>query len=72
MFGIIFQRAWLGCRCPGFGSGWGCRVATVRRGQGCPGPDMAGSSLFQLAPTDPPQGTAEHRSQDGALGKAYL
>ncbi|KAK4825791.1 hypothetical protein QYF61_002375 [Mycteria americana] len=40
-------------------------AASVRRGRGCPMPDTAGSSRFQSAPRDPPQGTAETVSQGG-------
>lgn len=43
---------------------------TVRRGWGCLVPDAAGSRLFQPAPMDPMQDTAETLRQDsGTSGK---
>ena len=51
---------------------WQCRV----QGGLCeerPGLPSARHRWFQLAPTNPPQGTAEPLSQDGgASGKTYL
>ncbi|KAK4818024.1 hypothetical protein QYF61_004148 [Mycteria americana] len=48
------------------GAGTGrCRVASARRGRGCPVSDATGSSRLQPAPMDPLQGTAEPVTQEG-------
>lgn len=74
----IFGQMWQFTKTfvPPWGNSVGSRgaagVALVKRGWGSPKLDIPSSSQFQMAPTDPPQGTAEPWSQDGGTSGKHI